>query len=217
MIVIRPSTKDFFFDRELVRKHMDAKTASALARGGGLIRRIAQNSMRSRKRASPAGSPPSRHVPRGQGISRIYYVFDPVTKSVVIGPVLYTSQLNDDGTTVPQVNEFGGHVKVSLKRTRVAKDHTFRVGERGPIRELSQTSSRSKRFLRPVLKTQRQVDRAQRLHNEYVAMRRRLAAQGAKYPPRPFMGPALEKATPKLPDLWQSAVQQAGGAAGGRQ
>ena len=63
MITMKPAqAKNFFFDRVLVTQYMDRKTASALAKGGGLIRRIAQNSMRSRKRASAPGTPPSRHT-----------------------------------------------------------------------------------------------------------------------------------------------------------
>ena len=205
MITMKPAqAKDFFFDRALVTKYMDKKTATALAKGGGLIRRIAQNSMRKRKKASAPGTPPSRHRPRGQGLTFILYVFDPRTKSVVVGPVLFPSKVNDDGTTAPEVNEFGGRVKRRAKR---AQGHVFSLGERGPIREISQPSPRSKRFARPILATAKQVERAQRIHDEYVLFR--FAATGgiATYPKRAFMGPALEVATPKLPELWASAVQ----------
>ena len=102
MITMKPAkAKNFFFDRALVTQYMDRKTASALAKGGGLIRRIAQNSMRSRKKASAPGTPPSRHKPRGQGLTYILYIFDPRTKSVVIGPVLFPNTVNADGTTAP--------------------------------------------------------------------------------------------------------------------
>ncbi len=205
MITMKPAkAKDFFFDRVLVTQYMDRKTASALAKGGGLIRRIAQNSMRSRKKASAPGTPPSRHRPRGQGLTYILYVFDPRTKSVVIGPVLFANTVNADGTTAPEVNEFGGRVKRRAKRVQ---GHVFSIGERGPIREISQPSPRSKRFARPILVSAKQVERAQRIHDEYVLFR--IAATGgvANYPKRAFMGPALEVAKPKLPELWASAVQ----------
>ena len=205
MITMKPAkAKNFFFDRVLVTQYMDRKTASALAKGGGLIRRIAQNSMRSSKKASAPGTPPSRHRPRGQGLTYILFVFDPRTKSVVIGPVLFSKTVNPDGTTAPEVNEFGGRVR---RRARTAQGHVFSIGERGPIREISQPSHRSKRFARPILVSAKQVERAQRIHDEYVLFR--IAATGgvANYPKRAFMGPALEVAKPKLPELWASAVQ----------
>lgn len=205
MITMKPAqAKDFFFDRDLVTRYMDRKTASALARAGGLVRRIAQNSMRSRKKPSMPGTPPSRHVRRGQGLTYILYVFDPKSKAVVIGPVLFSKTVNADGTTAPQTNEFGGKV---IYRSKVANPHTFSIGERGPIREVSQPSPRSKRFARPVLKTAPQVQRAQRLHDEYVLFRAAATGGVANYPKRAFMGPALEKAQPKLPELWASSVQ----------
>ena len=41
MISMKPAkAKNFFFDRVLVTQYIDRKTASALAKGGGLIRRI---------------------------------------------------------------------------------------------------------------------------------------------------------------------------------
>jgi hypothetical protein len=63
-------------------------------------------------------------------------------------------------------------------------------------------SPHSKRFARPILRTQAQVDRAQRIHDEYVEFRIAASKQVAKYPKRAFMGPALETAKPKLPSLW---------------
>jgi hypothetical protein len=158
MITIKPAAaKNFFFDRELVTKFMDRKSAAALARGGGLVRRIAQNSMRSRRKASMPGTPPSRHRPRGQGFTHILFVFDPKSKSVVVGPVLYSSLAYADGTTAPQVNEFGGRVRVRNKRTQSKKQPSI---------------------------------------------------QDANFPSRRFMGPALEVAKPKLPELWAIAVQR---------
>lgn len=160
-ITIGQSRKAWFFDREAVLNFMDKKTASALARGGGFIRRVAQNSMRARKGPSAAGSPPSRHLPRGDGLTNIQYSFDPVTKLVVIGPVIRGSMTLPGGLTIPQLHEFGAdNVQMRPQRRR-----------RG-LREST-----------PV------------------------AAAVSTYPARPFMEPALEKAAPKIPELWASAVQ----------
>jgi hypothetical protein len=203
-VTLRTSKTKFYFDDSRITRYLDKKTASALAHGGGYVRTVAMRSMRKRKSASKPGSPPSRHRPLGQGLTKIEFAFDSRRKTVVVGPVRFYSRA--DGTTAPQVNEFGLKVKAVRRRSKTAQPHRFSIGERGPIRELGQPSPRSKRFARPILKTQAQVNRAQTIHDEYVEFRATQANQTIQYAKRPFMAPALEKSASKLAGLWSSVV-----------
>ncbi len=203
-ISIRRSKTQFFFDDRQIRKYMDKRTAAALARGGGYVRTVAMRSMRSRKKASQPGQPPSRHKPLGKGFTKIEFAFDSRRKTVVIGPVRFYA--GPGNTTAPQVNEFGLSIRRPRTRAKTAQPHRFSIGERGPIREVGQPSPRSKRFARPILTSQAQIDRAQQIHDEYVESRAAQAGQTVKYAKRPFMAPALEKSAPKLAGLWSSAV-----------
>lgn len=105
--------KNFFFDRPLVMRAVDAARKRVLSKFGAFIRRTAKGLIRKRKKSSPPGKPPSSHT----GVLRefIYFAFDPAVDSVVIGPAK-TNQVffADSGRpvtgTVPSVLEFGGHV-----------------------------------------------------------------------------------------------------------
>jgi hypothetical protein len=111
---------DFFFDRAKVERMVDAKTRKALGYIGGLVRKVAQRSMRKRKKVSSPGNPPSAHE---GGLRRnIYYAYDPTSSSVVIGPTPYNmkSYVVEGGGkgrnfikgAVPNILEKGGMVGV---------------------------------------------------------------------------------------------------------
>lgn len=89
-----------FFDRAAVQKLMDAKTAKALSRAGAFIRRRARSSIRTRKRISEPGNPPSSHV--GDLKRLIWFAYEPSTQSVVIGPMRFKQG------EAPSLLEFGG-------------------------------------------------------------------------------------------------------------
>jgi hypothetical protein len=98
--LITAKTKNFFFDRAAVRSMMDAKTAKALSRAGAFIRQRARTSIRSRKKISEPGQPPSSHV--GELKRRIWFAYEPATQSVVIGPMRFKQG------EAPGLLEFGG-------------------------------------------------------------------------------------------------------------
>ncbi len=126
--------KSMFFDRPAVQRMMSDRTRETLSHFGALTMRIARNSIRSRDAISSPGQPPSSHVgaenrrirkryqsqglppPKmHRGIKEIYYSFDPLTRSVVIGPIRFnsselakTSRRVGQNVTTLELLEYGG-------------------------------------------------------------------------------------------------------------
>lgn len=98
-----------FFDRDAVTKSMDKATKKALSKFGAFVRRRAQSSIRTRKKISEPGSPPSGHA--GNLKRLIYFSYDPQQKSVVTGPTPFGVG------EAPRLLEMGG-VSVFGKRYR---------------------------------------------------------------------------------------------------
>lgn len=98
--------KGLFFDSKPV---LDATTRAerrVLSRFGAFVRTRARTSIRSRKRSSAPGSPPSSHT--GMLKKFILFFYEMARRSVVIGP----AKLNAQGVNVPQVLEEGGTAQV---------------------------------------------------------------------------------------------------------
>ena len=77
-----------FFDREEVNRLVDRQERKALSRFGAFVRTRARSSIRKRKAISPPGSPPSDH---GGALKRLlFFAYDKESRSVVIGPTLFT-------------------------------------------------------------------------------------------------------------------------------
>ena len=85
---------------ELIARKAKDSNEKALRHLGGFVRKIAQRSMRKRAGAAPPGRPPHAHGERPGIRPDIIYQYDPITKSVVIGP--------HTGKIVPELHEFGG-------------------------------------------------------------------------------------------------------------
>lgn len=131
MLGIR-DTKRHFFDRAAVKSMMGKKSRRALARFGGLVRKTAQGLIRTRKRSSLPGLPPSSHT----GLLRrfIYFFFDQSNQSVIIGPAKLERRRTDKdglplgGRTIPETLETGGEIwsaagrnaKQTFRRVKVA-------------------------------------------------------------------------------------------------
>jgi hypothetical protein len=131
---LRFDVKKWFFDRDRVTKYMDRKNRQALQEAGRRIRRAAQTSMRYvtsrreqerkvaaglRKRAardpsvSRPGEPPRAIKPHPWIRRHLFYAFEPVAQSVVIGPVGFPR-----GSGAPETLEFGGRARVRNKQRR---------------------------------------------------------------------------------------------------
>lgn len=119
MLTVR-ETKKFFFDRKVVIDAVGRASATALARGGALVRTIARRSMRRRKKSSPAGSPPSVHV--GTMKDLLFFAYDPATTTTVVGPAKFGGKAE-----APNLNEFGGHAQ---RKRRDGSEYTARYPKR---------------------------------------------------------------------------------------
>lgn len=168
---------DFFFDRPHIERRVNQANRRNLNHAGGLVRKIAKNSMRRRKRSSEPGTPPSAHAESGSpaSLKNILYGYDDQAGDgrggVIVGPV-FLNQLQYSGRnlmrgTVPSLHEFGG--TVGLREKKVGQSWRP-VGRRRP---------------RP---------------GQPVRIRR------ATYPARPFMKPALKKAAPKFRNIWADSI-----------
>jgi hypothetical protein len=122
-----------FFDSRAVQKALDKGTRKALSRYGGVVRKTAQRSMRKAPQRgdvdrrtgrakkiepSPPGQPPRSRV----GFIRkfLFYVWDDLSKSVVIGPIAFGKRRPG----VPELHEEGG-VKVVNKERLVYPARPF--------------------------------------------------------------------------------------------
>jgi hypothetical protein len=95
------AAKGSFFDREKVKRSVDAGTRKVLSKFGAFVRQRAKTSIRKRKGTSPPGQPPYSHV----GLLRkfVLFAYDPQRRSVVIGPTL-----TKEGSQAPRLLEHGG-------------------------------------------------------------------------------------------------------------
>lgn len=91
-----------FFDRTAVMQAANRAERSVLSRFGAFVRQRARTSMKRRADPAPPGSPPSAHV--GLLRQHLYFAWDGIRRSVVIGPVLLNQKQGD----VPPLLEYGG-------------------------------------------------------------------------------------------------------------
>jgi len=100
--------KQGFFDREKVKRSVDAGTRRVFSKFGAFVRQRAKTSIRKRKGTSPPGTPPYSHV----GLLRkfILFAYDPQRKSVVIGPTLTKEE-----SEAPRLLEHGGDTVLEIE------------------------------------------------------------------------------------------------------
>jgi hypothetical protein len=102
--MIHLKVKEFFFDRQAVLSKVDAATRKVLSKFGAFVRRAAKSSIRSRKKPSAPGQPPSSHT--GLLKRLIFFGYDPASRSVVIGPAPLRSTVG-----APPLLEYGGFAR----------------------------------------------------------------------------------------------------------
>src|SRR5262245_35604218 len=95
------AAKGNFFDREKIKRSVDASTRKVLSMFGAFVRQRAKTSICKRKGTSPPGSPPYSHV----GLLRkfILFAYDTQRRSVVIG-----ATPTKEGSEAPRILEHGG-------------------------------------------------------------------------------------------------------------
>jgi hypothetical protein len=97
------AAKGLFFDRSRVINATDRTTRKNLSRFGAYVRQRARSSIRTRKRISEPGQPPTNRT--GLLKRNIFFVYEPTRSSVVIGPVLLNRS-----SGAPELLEHGGTV-----------------------------------------------------------------------------------------------------------
>ncbi len=107
-----------FFDRQVVVDALTSVERQKLSKFGAFVRQTARRSIIKRKSISKRGSPPSSHT---GGLKRlIFFAFDPVRRSVVIGPELFPGL--GMGPYPTEALEYGG--------SSIAKQRVFIRGRR---------------------------------------------------------------------------------------
>ncbi len=121
--------KRMFFDSKKVRSKTDRATRRVLSRFGAFVRQTAKRSIRKRKKASQPGKPPSSHI--GLLKKFIFFGYDMIRRSVVIGPVRLTQKGRGEA---PEALEHGGIVTMRPRGKR-AKVHIRPRPFMGPAME----------------------------------------------------------------------------------
>ena len=176
--------RNAFFDRAKVQAAMDRARLKSLSRGGAFIRTRARSLLRRRKKPSAPGSPPSVHAASGDmaSLKTILFAYDRSIDGVVVGPVKL-NQVNETSTnvrtTVPGLHERGETASILESRWVPS------VGQPYPWRRVDR-----RRQQRPGTSWGR------------TESRRRTA----RYPKRPFIGPALQMERNKIPDLFRNSI-----------
>lgn len=108
LITIRAARSNFF-DRQSIVTAAGAARVKVLSRFGAFVRQRAKTSIRKRKKASKAGSPPSSH----NGLLRqfLFFSYDRERGSVVVGPALINRP-----TGAPETLEYGGDTTIEEHR-----------------------------------------------------------------------------------------------------
>lgn len=184
---------------------------------GRMIYRITRNSIRRRKNKnahSPPGTPPFTHT----GALKRSIRFAATDKDVVVGAT------HSEIGLVANLHEFGGVPKKKKRKTNYRNNWKLQIGGHGPI-EIGPprwVKRGNKRVFSQVyfakLTSANMVAKAKAIARdaEETLLEERLEADEAvasvygdnpKYPPRPFMGPALIKAQPYLPPMWRGAIK----------
>lgn len=99
----------FFFTSAAVIAATDKATRSVLSKFGSYVRRAAQQSIRKRKKSSAPGQAPSSH--EGTLKRLVFFVWQPASRSVVVGPADLSSKPGD----APATLEKGGRIAVKRK------------------------------------------------------------------------------------------------------
>lgn len=150
------SAKNYFFDRKIVMERAAKANAKASAKFGAFVRRTAQTSIRSRKKASPPGTPPSNRT--GLLKKNIFFAFDPRTGGVVVGPALLNGRgAKAVGETVPSALETGGRIVIKERQFKGqwsaksrGRGNRFEQGTRFRVESMA-----ARPFMRPALEKNR--------------------------------------------------------------
>jgi hypothetical protein len=181
------------FEQKRLHKVARNESLAPLRRAAGSIRLTAARSIRKRgkgkkSRPSDPGSPPKTFA--GRLRRSILYDVDKPSLTAVIGPS------RNIISTIGSTHEFGGEEK------RRKSNFKIMVGGHGPIAFRNKGGKIGLVVVK--IKTSKQAERSRTVASEYD---RAISKKPiAKYAPRPFMRPALEKNASKIPSMWRGSV-----------
>ena len=116
-VVIGFQVTTLMFDSPRVVRAVDRATYRAMLRTGQYVRAVARRSIRPKRGTSRAGHAP--HDKTGLLRAFILYGFDPVSRSVVVGPRKLSGVESYPGMTVPEVLEYGGTVPMDITQAKL--------------------------------------------------------------------------------------------------
>ena len=168
---------------------VDRASRKSLFRAGGMIRRIAERSIRpvgKFGKPSKPGKPPKARL--GWLKRSINFRVMDDSRSVIIGPTRFNRKDN-----AAKLNEVGGDVRrgkgrVLVPEKAVRKSVVFSDGKR-----------RKRKYGK---------DEAPYPSKKHPGMMMVLMPDKRKYPERPYMVPARDKATDKYPDIFKGMVKR---------
>jgi len=110
---------DMFFDPQRVVRPAEAAHRKQLIQAGAFVRTAARSSIRSRRRVSAAGQPPSSHT----GLLKrfIFFGSDPARQSVIVGPMALNSKGGSGPETLSALEHGGSSTYVEGIRQRRRK------------------------------------------------------------------------------------------------
>lgn len=209
-----------YIEPKAVQRAVDRAAPKSLRSAGAYVRAVARNSIRMRKnrnKHSMPGTPPYTH-PDSNGLKglkkTIVFGVTSSKQSVLIGPMYVKGGLANAG----RIQEFGGTRMVrSFDADKFERG--IRVGDEGPV-TMRHFSKRKDSVIRrdthpdPItgravvwvrIRTKTQAAHSTRLFRRMT--RKYSASVLAHFPPRPYMGPALKRSTPKLSKFWYNSVR----------
>jgi len=139
--------RTFFFDRKAVMAPMDRARRQVLSRAGALIRGIARRSMKQVGPNTPPSAPGTPPRSRKGLLKKfLYYVYDPTTKGVIVGPALLSGRRS---TIIPALHEHGGTARVTAREVRWRTEQGQRVKQTTKRRVVARYPQRP--YMRPAL------------------------------------------------------------------
>lgn len=174
-----------------LKKQAQAGNYNSLKQASFSLRLIAKRSIKRRKGPSAPGTPPHTHS-RGRGLGKVIEV------EIVTEAQTFTGPASPAGRTIWDLMEHGGRTR--RRRQKNLKERRPKIGQVAPINEAGGKVQRAR------ITTAAQAERAERITKQANEIRAAKAGEILNYPARPFMGPALEKAKPRIPQHWKNSI-----------
>lgn len=198
------------FHQKVVRQAVDKASMTYLRRAGAYVRKIARDFVKHRKNPDVHSLPyhsPYDHFGLKQSI-----IFGVEDKTALIGPRYIKGGL----ANVARLHEFGGKQLIDDFDHKLWNE--VRIGDEAPVTSayihkkdtiIRRNERSDPKTGRPVMwikiRTKSQAEHSRRVYRRIAPLTQRKVL--ARYAPRPYMNPALEKSRQYLPQLWKNSVK----------